>query len=167
MNLIQKAQQIKNEVQENANTALRVGGLFEDIVTPASGRISYFNATTVSLEADTPKKLDIDWVNSREVNVNCDTDNNQIVALIAAEYLCSGMITFTGTNNTKYDIQLRKNGDVICTCNPQTEVLQGRELSVTTTDIADFDVNDNLSLWVVSSKTETINIQRAKLVIKK
>jgi len=167
MNLIQKAQQIKNEVQENANTALRVGGLLEDIVTPASGRISYFNATTVSLTANTPKKLDVDWVNSREVNVNCDTDNNQIVALIAAEYLCYGMLTFTGTNNTKYEIQLRKNGNLICTCNPQTELPLGRGLNITTTDVADFEEGDNLSLWVVSSKTETINIQRAKLVIKK
>jgi hypothetical protein len=167
MDLKARAQQIKNETQENANTALRVGGLLEDIVTPASGRLSYFNATTLSLTANTPKKLDIDWVNSREVNVNCDTDNNQIVALIEGEYLCYGMLTLTGTNNTKYDIQLRKNGIVICSCNPQTELPLGRELNITSVDVADFEEGDNLSLWAVSSKTETINIHRAKLVIKK
>jgi hypothetical protein len=167
MDLIQKAQQIKNETQSKANTALRVGGLFEDIVTPASGRLSYLNATSVSLTANTPKKLDIEWNVSREVNVNCDTDNNQIVVLIEGDYLCYGMLTFTGTNNTKYDIQLRKNGDVICTCNPQTEILQGRETNVTTVDVTDFEEGDNLSFWVVSTKTETINVQRAKIVIKK
>jgi len=167
MDLIQKAQQIKNETQNKANTALRVGGLFEDIVTPASGRLSYFNQTSISLTQNVPQKLDLAWNISREVNVDCDPDNNEIDVLIAGEYLCYGMLTFTGTNNTKYDIQLRKNGVLICTCNPQTELPLGREANLVSLDVADFEAGDALSLWIVSTRTETINVQRAKLVIKK
>lgn len=133
----------------------------------ASGRISYFNQSLVSFTANTPKKLNISWNNSREVNVKCDTSNNQIEVLLNGEYLCYGMVTFTGSNNTKYDLQLRKNDQLICTCNPQTEVLQGRELNLTSIDISDFSKEDKLSLWMVSSKTESVQVQRAKLIIKK
>ncbi len=167
MTLLSRAQQIKNETQNKANTALRVGGLLEDIVTPASGRLSYFNASSISLTENVAQKLDLNWNVSREVNVDCDADNNEIKVLTDGEYLCYGMITFTGTNNTKYDIELRKNGVVICNCNPQTELPQGREANLVSIDVADFEEGDALSLWIISSRTETINIQRSKLVIKK
>jgi hypothetical protein len=167
MDLIQRAQQIKNETAPKANTAERVGGLFEDIVTPASGRLSYFNQASISLTQNVAQKLDIAWNISREVNVDCDPENNEIKVLTDGEYSCYGMVTFTGSNNTRYDIQLRKNGVLICNCNPQTELPQGREANLVSFDVADFEAGDALSLWIVSTKTESINVQRAKLVIKK
>jgi hypothetical protein len=167
MGLIERANEIRTETQKKANTAQRVGSLFVDIVTPASGRLSYFNQTSLTLVAGVPKKLDLTWNISREVNVNCDPENNEIEILTESEYSCYGMLTFTGSNNTKYDIQLRKNGNLICTCNPQTELPLGRELNITTFDVADFEQGDKLSLWFMSSNSETVNIQRAKLVVKK
>lgn len=167
MTLLSRAQQIKNETVTSANTANRVGSLFEDIVRAASGRLSYFNQSAISLTENVAQKLDLNWNVSREVNVDCDADNNEIKVLTDGEYSCYGMITFTGTNNTKYDIELRKNGVVICNCNPQTELPQGREANLVSFDISDFEEGDALSLWIKSNKTESINIQRAKLVIKK
>ena len=167
MGLIERANEIRTETQNEANTAQRVGSLFVDIVTPASGRLSYFNNISISIEQGVPKKIDLNWNVGREVNVNCDVEQNDIGVTIAGEYTCYGMITFTGSSHTKYDLQLRKNNELICTCNPQTEVINNRELNLFSLDVTDFDVNDNLSIWIVGSKTESINLQRAKLVIKK
>ena len=59
MGLIERANEIRTETQNEANTAQRVGSLFVDIVTPASGRLSYFNNISISIEQGVPKKIDL------------------------------------------------------------------------------------------------------------
>jgi hypothetical protein len=167
MNLEQRAEQIKNETQANANTANRVGGLFQDIVKDYSGRLSYAgNGTTlIALNANTPKQIEGIWNQSRESNVILNT--NDIEVIQEGTYKCWGMFTFEGKQSRLYTIQLRKNGAIICTCNPQTAVSNNRTVNLVSFDVADFNQGDKLSLWVESTASESIEIYKAKIVLTK
>jgi hypothetical protein len=165
MSLNTRAEQIKNETQRRANTANRVGGLLEDIVKDYSGRLSYSgNGTTlISLDANTPKQIESIWNASRESNVILN--DNDIEVIEPSAYKCWGMFTFEGKQSRLYTIQLRKNGAIICTCNPQTSVSNNRTVNLVSFDVADFEQGDKLSLWVESTQTETIEIYKAKIVL--
>jgi hypothetical protein len=167
MNLEQRAQEIKNETTPNANTAERVGGLFVDIVKDYSGRLSYAGngTTTISLDANTPKQIEGVWTQSRESNVVLN--DNDIEVIEAGAYKCYGMFSFEGKQGRTYAIQLRKNGALICACNPLTEVANNRTINLLSFDVADFEQGDKLSLWLQSTSTETIEIYRGKIVLSK
>lgn len=167
MTLQQRAEQIKNETQANANTAERVGGLFEDVVKDYSGRLSYGGngSESVSLTAGEPVQITGIWNASREENVVLN--DNTIEAVEAGAYKCYGMITVKGSQNKTYELQLRKNGNLICSCNPITETPQGRKLNIVSFDVETFATGDELSLWLVGSATEVVDIERAKLVMTK
>lgn len=167
MSLEQRAEQIRTETAQKANTAERVGGLLVDIVKDYSGRLSYAGngTSTISLNANTPKQIEGVWNHSRESNVVLN--DNDIEVVEAGAYKCYGMFSFEGKQGRTYTIQLRKNGELICSCNPLTEVANNRTINLVSFDVADFEEGDKLSLWLESTSTETIEINRGKIVLSK
>jgi hypothetical protein len=167
MNLEQRAEQIKNETQNKANTANRVGGVLVDLARPIAGRLSYAGngSTSITLEQNVAKQITGLWTKARETNVILN--DNDIEVATEGLFTCYGMFTFAGKTNQKYEIQLRKNDEIICTCNPYTEVLNNRDTNLVTFDVDLFEVGDKLSLWFKSTTNETIEVYRGKILLVK
>jgi hypothetical protein len=165
MSLETRAIQIKNETQRRANTANRVGSLLEDMIKPYAGRLSYAGngSTTITLVGGEAKQITGIWTAAKELNVQLNTDDIEVIE--PALYKCYGMVTFAGKTGRKYEIQLRKNGTIICTCNPYTEVLSNRDTNLVSLDFTEFEAGDKLSLWFKSTASETIEVYRGKIVL--
>jgi hypothetical protein len=173
--LIEKSQQIKNETNKFANTALRVGGLLEDISEDArllsdkvNARALYNNVDEpYVLVTNTPKRIQKEgglFALAQAEGVTLV--NDRLVASREGRMLISGMISFQGYNGGQYKLQLRKNDEIVCICNPLVQTQATRVTNLTSTDYTEFQEGDTLSLWVVDQGSGgTIQLKTAKIVL--
>lgn len=172
---ISRSQQIKNETQENANTATRVGSLLEDISEDArllsdkvNGRAFYNNLDVpFALVTNTPKRVTTQGgLFSLGAAEGVTLVNDRLVASRAGRMLLSGMVSFQGYNGGQFKLQLRKNDELVCICNPLIETQATRVTNLVSTDYAEFEEGDTLSMWLVDQGSGgTIQIKTAKIIL--
>lgn len=172
---ITRSQQIKTETQKNANTASRVGSLLEDISEDAkilsenvNGRAFYNNADVpFTLVTNTPKRVTTEGgLFSLSASNGVTLVNDRLVASKAGRVLVSGMVSFQGYNGGEYKLQLRKNDELVCICNPLVQTQATRVTNLNSTDYAEFEQGDTLSLWIVDQGVGgTIQIKTAKIIL--
>lgn len=170
--LITRSEQIKNETQDNANTAQRVGSLFEDISSDAKiisediqGR-AFYNGTNISiaLVSGTPKRIEPSYDLSPNT-VGFDLVNDRLVAQKSGRLILNGMISFQGYNGGKFKLQLRKNDNIVCLCNPLIETMATRVVNLVSTDFVDVEQGDTISLWIVDEGSGgTLQLKSSKIV---
>ena len=172
---IARSQQIKNETQKNANTATRVGSLFEDISEDArllsdkvNGR-AFYNNTDVpfALVPNTPKRVTTEGgLFSLGADEGVTLVNDRLVASRGGRMLLSAMVSFQGYNGGQFKLQLRKNDELVCICNPLIETQATRVTNLVSTDYAEFEEGDTLSLWLEDQGGGgTIQIKTAKIIL--
>ena len=142
---------------------------FDKNLSDVAGRISYWDNTgsVINLTANTPEQIFLPWTNAVEINLQNDITGSKIYPLLYGLYNVFGQLTFEGEGNKTYELQLRKNEEVICTCNPVTQIFQNRKLSLTSMDIAYFGDGDDLSLWLVCDDDSSVTVFRGKLILKR
>jgi hypothetical protein len=173
--LLNKALQVKNETQASANTATRVGGLLEDIATDArllsdklNGRAFYNNVDEpFVLVTDVPKRIQkTGGLFSLAAADGVTLVNDRLVASRSGRMLITGMISFQGYNGGEYKLQLRKNDEIICICNPLVQTQATRVVNLVSTDFTEVEENDTISLWVVDlGSGGTIQLKTSKIVM--
>jgi hypothetical protein len=172
---ITRSQQIKNETQKKANTANRVGSLFEDLSEDArlisdkvNGRAFYNNVdepfvlvTNVAKRITTESGL-YSLADAEGVTLV----NDRLVAGRGGRMLLNGMISFQGYNGGQYKLQLRKNDEIVCICNPLVQTQATRVTNLVSTDYKEFEEGDTLSLWVIDQGSGgTIQLKTSKIVM--
>lgn len=173
---ITRSQQIKNETQENANTASRVGSLFEDLAEDArylsdkvDGRAFYNNVDVpFSLVTNTPKRVTTEagLFTLAGVSDGVTLVNDRLVVSRAGRMLIHGMVSFQGYNGGQFKLQIRKNDELVCICNPLIETQATRVTNLISTDYDEFEEGDTLSLWLVDQGSGgTLQLKTAKIVL--
>lgn len=154
---------------EVTNGIITIDGVPIESNPPVAARMSYWDntGTNINLTVNTPKQIFLPWINAVEINTENDVDQSKINLLLSGLYTVFGQLTFEGEGNKAYELQLRKNDEVICSCNPVTQIFQNRKISLISMDIAYFDEEDNLSLWLVCDQNSTVTIFRGKLILKR
>jgi hypothetical protein len=172
---ITRSQQIKNETQNKANTALRVGGLLEDISEDArllsdkvNGRAFFNNVDEpYVLVTNTPKRIQKEGgLFSLAESEGVTLVDDRLVVGRSGRMMIIGMISFQGYNGGQYKLQLMKNDELISVCNPLVQTQATRVTNLTSTDFSEFEEGDTLSVWVVDQGSGgTIQLKTAKIVL--
>lgn len=152
--LLARALEIKTETVEQANTALRVGGLIEDMVQQYDmGFLNYFffegsyaqEITTINewvkIGAPTVLGLSRNGFTHTQNRVT-NTGSNKIIEIIGLASLSSG-------NNDILGFGIFKNGELVEAGSQEvTMPSSARPVSVTTTSYIEFNTGDFIELFV-------------------
>lgn len=79
--------------------------------------------------------------------------------------LVYGFISFIGGSNIIYDLHLRKNGEDICVCNPQTQAIGNSEFELSGMDFTPISEGDEIELWFQSDTNKILTYSTTKLIL--
>ena len=96
---------------------------------------------------------------------NLVLNDNDIEILYQGRYKIFAMVSFTDGNNIAFDLEIRKNGTNLCTCNPQLEVVSGREAFISSFEVADLVAGDRISVYLKSDSNTTATMLKQKLIV--
>ncbi len=173
MTLISRAQEIRSEISKDANTAERVGSLFEDIVSEvALGKMYFGNGgspVVFNLTQNTNTKLTQQGgLFTTSIDSNISVNSDSFVIEKKGIYRVSGMISFEGKSGGNYYLMIFKNDQQVCDCNPHVEVLNNRTTNLVVNDIVECEIGDTVELYVKNSAgSQTIHLVNSKLNIEK
>lgn len=173
---IARSEQIKNETEDNANTAQRVGSLFEDLSSDARlksekiGGRAFYNGVDVpfTLVTDTAKRIETEagLYDIYNISDGVTLENDRLVVGKSGRILINGMVSFEGYNGGQFKLQLRKNDEVVCDCNPLVQTFATRTTNLVSTDFTEAEEGDTISLWIVDEGSGgTIQLKSSKIVI--
>lgn len=117
-----KSNIVKNETAPNANTAARVGGLFDDFADSVTlngerGFVSLYVDTPTGYTPNTSTEVvvDITMQNGASAGSVFSASDYTIsyIGSISAGIRISCQLTFTGTNNRRYSFWIARNGSII------------------------------------------------------
>jgi len=130
-------------------------------IPSAYGKL-YFSGSQ-SLSATTRGTLLTGWSEGTEDNVKLGTDH--ILILNNGRYKIFAMVSFTGGNNLVFDLEIRKNDVNLCVCNAQLETVAGREMFMTSFEVADLVAGDKISVYLKSDTNTTATMLKQKLIV--
>ena len=96
---------------------------------------------------------------------NLVLNDNDIEILYQGRYKIFAMVSFTDGNNIAFDLEIRKNGTNLCVCNPQLEVVSGREAFISSFEVADLVAGDRISVYLKSDSNTTATMLKQKLIV--
>jgi len=96
---------------------------------------------------------------------NLVLNDNDIEILYQGRYKIFAMVSFTDGNNIAFDLEIRKNGTNLCVCNPQLEVVSGRESFISSFEVADLVAGDKISVYLKSDSNTTATMLKQKLIV--
>lgn len=96
---------------------------------------------------------------------NLVLNDNDIEILYQGRYKIFAMVSFTDGNNIAFDLEIRKNGTNLCVCNPQLEVVSGRESFLSSFEVADLVAGDKISVYLKSDSNTTATMLKQKLIV--
>ena len=96
---------------------------------------------------------------------NLVLNDNDIEILYQGRYKIFAMVSFTDGNNIAFDFEIRKNGTNLCVCNPQLEVVSGREAFISSFEVADLVAGDKISVYLKSDSNTTATMLKQKLIV--
>jgi len=103
------------------------------------------------------------WSQGTEDNVTLNTNDIEIVN--QGRYKIFAMASFTGGNNIVFDLEIRKNDVNLCVCNAQLETVAGREMFMTSFEVADLVAGDKISVYLKSDSNTTATMLKQKLIV--
>ncbi len=130
--------------------------------TPSAYGKLYFSGSQ-SLSATTSGAQLTGWSEGTEDNLALNT--NDIEILYQGRYKIFAMASFTGGNNRVFDLEIRKNGTNLCVCNAQLETVAGREMFMTSFEVADLIAGDKISVYLKSDTNTTATMLKQKLIV--
>ena len=166
---------ITNETAAGANTAARVGGLFDDLSDTATlnRERGYASLTVSGNTAFTPTSntavkltiaMDENILSTYNFSLNRSTSIITYTGIAGVALKVSANLTFSATNNRDFEWYIAKNGSTIASSKASLTMTQshGHAVYVETYLIA--AVNDVFSLYVKSiDSAEAITIQSLNL----
>ena len=96
---------------------------------------------------------------------NLVLNDNDIEILYQGRYKIFAMVSFTDGNNIAFDLEIRKNGTNLCVCNPQLEVVSGREAFISSFEVADLVAGDRISVYLKTDSNTTATMLKQKLIV--
>lgn len=139
-----------------------------DVFPNVNGRAFYNNVDEAfALTTDTPVRIQkTGGLYSLAKDDNVTLVNDRLVAGNSGRMLISGMISFQGYNGGSFKLQLRKNDEIVCICNPLIQTQATRVVNLVSTDYAEFEEGDTLSLWIVDQGNGgTIQLKTSKIIL--
>ena len=130
-------------------------------IPSAYGKL-YFSGSQ-SLSATTSGTQLTGWSEGTEDNLVLNT--NDIEILYQGRYKIFAMASFTDGNNIVFDLEVRKNGTNLCVCNAQLETVAGREMFITSFEVADLVAGDKISVYLKSDTNTTATMLKQKLIV--
>ena len=173
MSLLTDAQAIKNETIDNLNTALRVGGLLEDMVEQFDTAYNnYFDfssgAVTTIAQADTWYKLNTTTTQgfSRDGLVH---SNNRITwtGTTTRVFKVEGIVSVESGNNNQIHVGFYKN-DALWPCSEQevTTSGTGKASNIAFHCLLELAQNDFIEVWVKNATgTNDVTLDNVNVIV--
>ena len=130
-------------------------------IPSAYGKL-YFSGSQ-SLSVTTAGVQVVGWTKGTDDNLVLN--DNDIEILYQGRYKIFAMVSFTDGNNIAFDLEIRKNGTNLCVCNPQLEVVSGREAFLSSFEVADLVAGDKISVYLKSDSNTTATMLKQKLIV--
>ena len=163
-----KSATVQNETVANANTALRVGGLFDDFADSVTlnserGLMTLYVDSSVSYtpSTSTPAVLDVSMNGGPSFGTGFSESDYAITysGAISAPIRISVQLTFAGTNNRRYSFWIAQDGNII----PQSlseNTTQGTHNHVIYAEaFVVADTGSYFEIYAESSDSNSINIK--------
>ena len=130
-------------------------------IPSAYGKLYYSGSQ--SLSVTTAGVQVVGWTKGTDDNLVLN--DNDIEILYQGRYKIFAMVSFTDGNNIAFDLEIRKNGTNLCVCNPQMEVVSGREAFISSFEVADLVAGDKISVYLKSDSNTTATMLKQKLIV--
>ena len=130
-------------------------------IPSAYGKLYYTGSQ--SLSVTTAGVQVVGWTKGTDDNLVLN--DNDIEILYQGRYKIFAMVSFTDGNNIAFDLEIRKNGTNLCVCNPQLEVVSGRESFINSFEVADLVAGDKISVYLKSDSNTTATMLKQKLIV--
>ena len=130
-------------------------------IPSAYGKL-YFSGSQ-NLSVTTAGVQVVGWTKGTDDNLVLN--DNDIEILYQGRYKIFAMVSFTDGNNIAFDLEIRKNGTNLCVCNPQLEVVSGRESFISSFEVADLVAGDKISVYLKSDSNTTATMLKQKLIV--
>ncbi|NBV31163.1 MAG: hypothetical protein EBR93_01280 [Bacteroidetes bacterium] len=130
-------------------------------IPSAYGKLYYSGSQ--SLSVTTAGVQVVGWTKGTDDNLVLN--DNDIEILYQGRYKIFAMVSFTDGNNIAFDLEIRKNGTNLCVCNPQLEVVSGRESFISSFEVADLVAGDKISVYLKSDSNTTATMLKQKLIV--
>jgi len=130
-------------------------------IPSAYGKLYYTGSQ--SLSVTTAGVQVVGWTKGTDDNLVLN--DNDIEILYQGRYKIFAMVSFTDGNNIAFDLEIRKNGTNLCVCNPQLEVVSGREAFISSFEVADLVAGDKISVYLKSDSNTTATMLKQKLIV--
>lgn len=127
-------------------------------IPSAYGKL-YFSGSQ-NLSVTTAGVQVVGWTKGTDDNLVLN--DNDIEILYQGRYKIFAMVSFTDGNNIAFDLEIRKNGTNLCVCNPQLEVVSGKESFISSFEVADLVAGDKISVYLKSDSNTTATMLKQK-----
>jgi len=118
---------------------------------------------TISLTAGEVTR--IDGYTFAPMSLGVTGNTTTLVSEFRGLALVYGFISFTGGASIVYDLHLRKNGEDICVCNPESQAIGNSEFELSTMDFTSVEEGDEFELWFQADTDKTLSYTTTKLIL--
>lgn len=163
-----KSATVQNETAPSANTAARVGGLFDDFADSVTlngerGFTTLYVDSTASIETEdgTAILLEVPMSQGEYFGTLFSVDSNSITytGTTSASVRVAAILSFTATNNREYTFYIAKNGNIIAQ-SACTNTTQGTHAhSAFSEAFGKADPNDQFSIYVLANTAAALSIE--------
>jgi hypothetical protein len=163
-----KSATVQNETVANANTALRVGGLFDDFADSVTlnserGLMTLYVDSSVSYtpSTSTPAVLDVSMNGGPSFGTGFSESGYTITysGAISAPIRISVQLTFAGTNNRRYSFWIAHKGDIIAQSLSENTTQGTHNHFVCTEAFVVADTDSYFEIYAESSASNSISIK--------
>ena len=130
-------------------------------IPSAYGKLYYSGSQNLSVTTSSVQVTGF----SKGTDDNLILNDNDIEILYQGRYKIFAMVSFTDGNNIAFDLEIRKNGTNLCVCNPQLEVVSGREAFLSSFEVADLVAGDKISVYLKTDSNTTATMLKQKLIV--
>lgn len=130
-------------------------------IPSAYGKLYYTGSQSLSVTTDGVQVVGF----TKGTDDNLVLNDNDIEILYQGRYKIFAMVSFTDGNNIAFDLEIRKNGTNLCVCNPQLEVVSGREAFISSFEVADLVAGDKISVYLKTDSNTTATMLKQKLIV--
>jgi len=130
-------------------------------IPSAYGKLYYSGSQSLSVTTSSVQVTGF----SKGTEDNLILNDNDIEILYQGRYKIFAMVSFTDGNNIAFDLEIRKNGTNLCVCNPQLEVVSGREAFLSSFEVADLVAGDKISVYLKTDSNTTATMLKQKLIV--
>jgi len=163
-----KAATISSETTAGANTAARVGGLFDDLADSVTlngerGLMSLFVGSPVAFATVSGSTILLDTLMTEGEDFGTvfesSTHTITYTGTLTSVLRIAALLSFAGTNNREYTFYLAKNGSIIAQSACEVTAKGAHAHSAFCEAFVRADANDEFDIYVLASATDNIEIE--------